>query len=367
MSDPSRQPRFCHQCGAALPPAPARFCIECGAPIRGIAAPVEPELPPAPLAREAGAPTIKLANANVPQQVIGGTVKLPASGAVPPGLWVLNTPPGPEDVVAIYPPLRPVRGGWSGLIGRGWQAAGSRARGSQTIFRFQAEVTWFPAPDCGDGLRLVAQVSASSRAWEGRARRGFRFGVSRDGPMTIVSAVWQDANGHEQHELPLPQIQIMAPPRVPRVSDFDESPALLNAREANLWARDSQATGAYRPWRDQLVQEHTLVGRGIALIPLSEGPRAWIGRIIEKVVYDRYRAKVLQPFTCSLAEWKKQLKLIGNEARALGLDLDPALAAEWWLDRNGYDGVIFTKAHARYKVDRVLIVFRRSQLAKIKD
>lgn len=361
-------PRFCHNCGAELPSEQARFCIECGVPIRGAAEAATPAAPE-PL-QAVGTPTIQLPNARVGQQVIGGTVKLPGSGAVPPGLWVIDTPPGPDDVVAIYPPLRAVRDGWSGLVGRGWHAAGSEARGSQTIFHFHSEVLWFPAPGCGSGLRLSSKISANSRAWEGRGRRGFRFGVQRDGPMQIVHSFWQDGAGREVFGQSLPQIQIMAPPRVPRVSDIDEQPALLDAREANLWVGESQAKGAYRLWRDQLVQEHTPVGRGITLIPLREGrsgPRSWFGRLVATMQADRYRVRVMQPFTCTLAAWKGQIKKIRQEAQALGLDLDPALAAEWWLDRNGYDGVIFTAARARYDAEQVLIVFRRGQLAQIKD
>jgi hypothetical protein len=76
---------------------------------------------------------------------------------------------------------------------------------------------------------------------------------------------------------------------------------------------------------------------------------------------------VEQPFVCVLAEWPGRLGRIREEARALGLDLEPALAAEWWLDRHGYDGVIFTGAQRRYRAEQVLIVFRRAQLAQIRD
>jgi hypothetical protein len=363
MSDQPLRPRFCPNCGAALPADPARFCIECGTAIRGAPAIIEDEPPDS-------APSFQLPNARAPQQVIGGTVKLPDSGAVPPGLWVRDQPPGPADVVAIYPPLRPVRGGWSGLVGRGWRAAGSEDRRERTIFHFRAEVPWFPAPGCGGGLSLITEVAASSQTWDGRGRRGFRFGVSRDGPMGIVRALWQDAEGRALEDRPLPQIQIMAPPRVARVSDLEETPGLLDAREAALWAGDSQAAGAYRLLRDEVIQEHTPVGRGITLIPLRggrEGPLPWWGRLLPGVQPARYRARVLRPFSCTMDEWPAHLEAIGAEARALGLDLDPALAAEWWLDRHGHDGVIFSAARARYQAERVLIVFRRAQLTRIKD
>ncbi|HMQ33629.1 MAG TPA: zinc ribbon domain-containing protein [Chloroflexaceae bacterium] len=364
MDDRRPPPKFCPQCGAALPPDAARFCIACGRPVRG-RAPAEDEGPAAALG-----PTVRLANAAVPQQAIGGTVKLPASGAVPPGLWVLDEPPGPADVVAIYPPLRPVRGGWSGLVGRGWRPAGSEAAGQRMVFHFVAPVEWFPAEGCGAGLRLAVEVAASSRAWEGKGRRGFRFGLRRDGPMRVVAAGWRDGAGGPVADRPLPQIQIMAPPRVPRVADLDDEPARLDAREAALWAEGSQAHGAYRLHREQLMQEHTPAGRGITLVPLregSEGGRPWWGRLLSGMAPARYRARVERPLLCELGAWAARLRAIGAEARGLGLDLEPALAAEWWLDRNGHDGVVFTGARARYGAERVVIVFRRGQLAQIRD
>lgn len=355
----SLPPKFCPQCGAALPTGGARFCIGCGARMRDAAGADPDEL------AEAAAPTVRLPNAGVPQQVIGGTVKLPATGAVPPGLWYLDQPPGPADVVAIYPPLRPVRAGWSGLIGRGWRAAGSEAAGPQMLFHFVAPVAWFPADGCGAGLRLLVEVAASSRAWEGTGRRGFRFGLRRDGPMRVLGARWE---GPGAAQLPLPQIQIMAPPRVPRVADLDDEPARLDAREAALWVKGSQAQGVYRLYRDQLMQEHTPAGRGITLIALREGRAAdgpWWTRLLPGALPARYRARVEQPYTCRLVDWPARLKDLRAEARALGLDLEPALAAEWWLDRGGYDGVVFTGAQGRYGADQVTIVFRRSQLAQV--
>lgn len=384
MDEPRRRPaKFCPQCGEALPPGGARFCITCGSPVRG-PAPAEDDAPDLPLGDAASmpeadarrlpaaatGPTLRLPNAGVAQQVIGGTVKLPSTGAVPPGLWVLDTPPGPDAIVAIYPPLRAVRGGWSGLIGRGWRFTGSEADGPKMVFHFVAPVTWFPADGCGAGLSLAVEVAASSRAWEGKERRGFRFGLRRDGPMRVVTALWRDRDGAPLADRPLPQIQIMAPPRVPRVADLDEEPAQLDAREAALWAQGSHAQGAYRLYRDQLMQEHTPVGRGITLVPLREGReggRSWLGRVLSPMLTARYRARVERPLTCPLREWPARLKAIRAEASGLGLDLEPAQAAEWWLDRHGHDGVFFTAAQARYGVERVVIVFRKGQLARIRD
>jgi hypothetical protein len=174
-SQPSvRQPRFCRHCGVTLPPTNPRFCIECGGSI-GSGAP-EPQAAPAP-------PTVRLPNAGVAQSVIGGTMRLPTSGAIPPGLWFGEQPPGPDDVVAIYAPLRAIVGGWSGLIGKGWRAGAEppSATGSRMTFSFEASRDWFPSAGCGQGLRLQVDVLARAEADEGRTRRGFRY-RARPGP-----------------------------------------------------------------------------------------------------------------------------------------------------------------------------------------
>jgi hypothetical protein len=84
-------------------------------------------------------------------------------------------------------------------------------------------------------------------------------------------------------------------------------------------------------------------------------------------VPERYRVRLERPFSCALADWPGQLSRIREEARGLGLDLEPALAAEWWLDRYGHDGVILSGAQARYQVERVVIIFRYRQLARLRD
>lgn len=359
----SNTPKFCGKCGAALPPGQPRFCIECGQPLRGAGAPAEAPAPASATKGPAGA-TVRLGNARVEQSVIGGTVQLPSSGAVPPGIWVRDEPPGPADVVAIYPPLRAVKGGWSGQTGRGWRRVERAAAGSRMIFRFEADVEWFPAPGCGGGRRLAVRVAASSQAVEGKERRGFRYGLRRDGPMQVIAANWLDGAGG-----PLPQIQIMAPPRVPRVSDFDEEVATMPDREAALWAVGTLTPGLHRLRLDGLpAQEHTPVGRGISLIPLPEGERApsWWQRLTGGLGEVRYRVRLERPFVCALAEWEQRLPRVRDEARQLGLDLDPAQAAEWWLDRYGHDGVIFTAAAARYSAERVVIAFRRAQLVQVR-
>jgi hypothetical protein len=367
MTTPSRRPKFCPDCGEPLPPGAPRFCVACGEPT-GWEGGAEP---PSQAPMASTGPTVQLANARVPQEVIGGTMRLPDAGATPPGLWTRDEPPGPADVLAIYAPLRAVRRGWSGLVGRGWQAAGSAREGEITVFLFRASVDWFPADGCGGGLRLQATIEASSHTdVAGRTRRGFRFGLRRDGPMRVVAAAWRDAEGRPVDERPLPQLQIMAPPRVPRLYEAGEGPALLDAQSAHEWATGSQASVAYKLFYGHLHQEHTPAGRGCTLIPLREAEgagRPWWRRLLEGRQFQRFRVRLERPLRCRLADWPGQLDRIRAEASALGLDLDPATAAEWWLDRNGHDGVIFSEAQERYGAEQALIVFSFAQLAEIQD
>lgn len=360
---PSRQPRFCADCGEALPPGTPRFCVACGEPTGFVG----DEEPPGRAPAASTGPTVQLANARVAQEVIGGTVRLPASGAVPPGLWTHDEPPGSQAVLAIYAPLRAVRRGWSGQTGRGWRAAGSALEGTTTVFLFRAEVEWFPAEGCGAGLRLQATIEASSHsADEGRRRRGFRFGLKRDGPMRVVRAAWHNADGTPLVDRPLPQLQIMAPPRVPRLYELAERPLRMDARAAHEWAAGSQASGAFRPLHGTLYQEHTPAGRGCTLLPLRDSaPTPWWRRLLLDRPPERYRVRMERPLRCRLDAWPGLLGRMREEARALGLDLEPATAAEWWLDRNGHDGVIFSAAEARYSAEEALIIFGFGQLAQL--
>jgi hypothetical protein len=314
---------------------------------------------------------VRLGNAGVEQSVIGGTMRLPTSGAIPPGLWVLDEPPGPDAVLALYAPLRAVVGGWSGLVGKGWQADGSQDQpDGRAIFRFSAAVEWFPASGCGGGLRLRARIAAESRGKEGRERRGFRYLAHHDAPMALIDASWVGPDGAPRPDMPAPQIQIMAPPRVPRVSDYDEQVASMAVAEAERWARGSQAPGLYHLTSALVpVQEQTPAGRGIALAPVGLIESQLRGLIPQGIISfsagERYRVRLERPYTCDLGAWGRQLKKIRAEARDLGMAMEAEPAAEWWLDRNGYDGVIFTRAQSRYRADRAVIVFRRSQLVLV--
>lgn len=380
-------PKFCRHCGTQLPHGQPRYCIECGGNVAPYDAPALPPSPqPTPVIRSTGlpahtrspkgrvAPTVRLGNAGVEQSVIGGTVQLPTSGAIPPGLWVLDESPGPDSVLAIYAPLRAVVGGWSGLIGKGWHADGTSDQpDGRAIFHFSANVEWFPAAGCGGGLRLRARIGAESRGKEGRERRGFRYLAHHDAPMNVHSAIWHQADGTPRPDLPIPQLQVMAPPRIPRISDYDDQIANMSAAEAELWAKGSHTSGIYRisgvnPTVTP-AQAQTPAGRGITLTPVGRFEKQLRGIIPQGLIDfgagDRFRVRIGNPYTCELVTWSQQLKQIRTEAHNLGIPMEAEPAAEWWLDRNGYDGVIFTKAKARYNADHAVIAFRRSQLVRV--
>jgi len=352
-SQPSvRQPRFCRHCGVALPPTNPRFCIECGGSIGA-----------APLPQAAATPpTVRLPNAGVAQSVIGGTMRLPTSGAIPPGLWFGEQPPGPDDVVAIYAPLRAIVGGWSGLSGMGWQPdeqAPASAVGARMIFRFAARREWFPAASCGRGMRLEVQLLAQAEADEGRSRRGFRYRARHDPPMEVAAAWWVDPATGARSDRALPQIQIMAPPRVPRVSDYAEAVAAMPERDAEAWAREGQIHGQFRLLNS--AQQRTPAGRGL---PLAEVGTPWFPLRLLGRVNPAYRLRAFHPLICRWDAWKQLQGRMEAEARGLGLDLATDLVVEWWLDRQGHDCVVFDGAKSLYGYERVAIAFRRAQVAR---
>ncbi|MCS6889608.1 MAG: zinc ribbon domain-containing protein [Chloroflexus sp.] len=359
MSNIRPSPRFCPQCGAPLPPGEPRFCIECGHALGaapGMAG-------PAP--SSAGRMTVRLPNARVEQSVIGGTVKLPSSGAIPPGMWVLDEPPSAQAVVALYAPLRAVVGGWSGLSGQGWRRAERQAMaGSRVAFTFLAERVWFPAPGCGGGLQLHVTIAATAEAQEGRERLGFRYREGDDPPMEVVSAEWRTGDGETVVQHPIPAIQIMAPPRIPRVSDLPEAIRRASRGEADRWVDGSATRGTYQLLGGD-VQQRTPAGRGLVLVEVAETERRnWLQRLFV-LTPSRYRARIERPFTVDWGQWKQQVKAIQREAASLGLDIETDAAVEWWLDRYGYDGVIFTGARQRYQCDQVIVAFRRGQLVQV--
>jgi hypothetical protein len=307
---------------------------------------------------------VQLPNARGEQSVIGGTIKLPTSGAIPPGLWFQDQPPGVDDVIAIYAPLRAVVGGWSGLSGAGWQPSPdgpALAEGTRMIFRFETEREWFPASGYGLGMRLHIRLLAQSDAAEGRTRRGFRYRAHHDAPMEVVAVWWTDPVTRERVERPVPQIQIMAPPRARRISDYDEEIVTMPAADAEAWARQGEIHGRFQLLYDS--QQRTPAGRGL---PLAEVSAPWLPlRLLGQPAPPaaQYRVQAFRPLIISWKDWRKLQTRIRAEARGLGLDLGTDLVVEWWLDRQGHDCVVFEDAKRQYGHQRVVVAFRRAQIA----
>lgn len=362
MTTPSNPtPRFCGQCGATLPPTNPRFCIECGAAVRAASGPLPAEEPaPAPAAT---GPTVRLANARTEQLVIGGTMRLPSSGAVPPGLWVLPEPPGPDDVVAVYAPLRAVVGGWSATTSDGWKKLGQEWAddgSSRDLVQFAVERSWFPATGAGRDLRLNARIVASSFAEEGKTRRGFRYRSGSDAPMDVAASWWIDGRGKVVRDLQVPQIQLMAPPRTPRISDYNEQIGEMDVREAEIWARQGEVHGVFRA--DTTNQQRTPVGRGIPLWAL-------IGGTLFMPLMDNnqplYRVKLLRPLVCRPGDWPALTERMRREAAGLGLDMQTDAIVEWWLDQQGHDGAVFERGAYPNSRGLVAVAFRRSQIVRM--
>ncbi len=360
-------PRFCGHCGAALPSNNPRFCIECGKPIT-YHEPVDQtplDEPASSGTYEATGITVHLPNARGAQSVVGGTVKLPTAGAAPPGLWFLEELPGLDDTIAIYAPLRAIVGGWSATTSDGWHKrsqAWAQDGTSRSLVRFEVEREWFAAPGAAKNNRLRVRIGAASYADEGRTRRGFRYRIAADPPMEVLEACWIDGNRRAHRDIPVPQIQIMAPPRIRRISDYDEPIQLMHVREAEIWAAEGVVRGVYR--LPNAIQQRTLVGRGI---PLLEVPGGALFSRLTGTLYQLHRVRMMNPLICKPGAWQMLLTRITTEARGLGLDMEADSMIEWWLDRQGYDAAIFERGAHSYGGGRAVIAFRRSQIVAIQS
>lgn len=357
---PSNQqpPRFCGQCGAALPPGMPQFCIECGHRV-GISAEHVPDVvQPHPIS----GPTVRLPNARSEQSVIGGTMKLPTAGALPPGLWLRPEMPGADDVIAVYAPLRAVVGGWSGTTSDGWRKVDqswAHDGSSRELVRFDVQREWFAALGCAEGARLRVRLSATSYAAEGRTRRGFRYHIGADPPMELADARWFDADGRPCPGVPIPQVQIMAPPRVLRVSDYSEAIQHMSMREAVQWAR---VGSVHMPLRmPDSTQQRTPVGRGISLFEVPGGSML---RSLAGLVFQLSYVQVRHPLVVDAGTWGPLQQRIQGEARGLGLDMPTDAVIEWWLDRQGYDGAWFKSNAHPFALGGAVVVFRRSQIVQ---
>jgi hypothetical protein len=351
-------PKFCAQCGAELPPSEPRFCVECGKPVRAATIEVGDDATPV-----ATGPTVRLANAASEQAVVGGTIKLPTDGAIPPGLWFAPEPPGAERVLAVYVPLRAVVNGWSGRVEDGWEKVDQHWAddgSSRDLVRFEIRREWFAAPGAAENLRLQVLIGASSYAEEGRTRRGFRYRNLHDPPMQVLEAYW--TRDHlAQRAILVPQIQLMAPPRVARVSDLPESIRQMNPREADVWVRGGSVTGLFR--LPNATQLRTPVGRGLVLHEIPPASRFFanlMGRR-ERI----YRVRMQKPLIVVRGQWDSLVERISSEAALLGLDLGSDAMIEWWLEREGYDGALFEERAHEYGNGRVAIAFRRVPTASL--
>ncbi len=363
-------PRFCPQCGVALPAGAPRFCIACRhellQPVAAVRAPdaaTGAMLPAAPAGFAATGATVRLSNAGVVQTVVGGTIKLPTDGAIPPGMWFAAEPPGPDDTIALYAPLRAVVGGWSGTTTDGWRKIGpipADDGSGMLLIRFDAWRIWFPARGAGEGLRLHARIVAASHADHGRTRRGFTYRVNGDPPMRVYESWWTDAE-NRRIERPLPFIQLMAPPRVPRISDLAEQIGMLSLREAERLVRGSAAPGVFT--LPDPAQQRTPLGRGIILHSVPGG--VFGAAFTSLAGRPQYRVKIDRPFSSDLRTWPQQRQVIVKEAHDLGLDFDTDPVVEWWLDRNGHDGALLDVPFAEYGTNRIAIAFRRNQIVRV--
>jgi hypothetical protein len=346
---------YCPQCGAARLSEEARFCIECGAEFH------LDDQPEQPIAETA--PAVHLPNARVDQRVLGGTVRLPTANAVPPGMWLPDTMPTPTDVVAVYVPLKAIVSGWSGLSDAGWALSEQlppESNSTSPRFRFQTVREWFPADGQLDGQRLMVRVEAEAEAEEGRSRRGFRYRSQYDPPMTVRDAWWADRHGRRLTN-PLPRIQLMAPPRIPRISDFRETIQDVQATDALAWAREGKIHEPFHLLQER--QQRTPVGRGL---PLGAVGTNGVLAQIRDWQRTRYYVQLFYPLICTWKAWEQLQASVQTKAAELGLNFETDATVEWWLDQQGYDSVVFDGVTERYGYRRAAIAFRRAQIVRVR-
>ncbi len=353
MKEYSVPARYCPHCGAARLSGEARFCIECGAEL-------DLDGPPEQQPAEA-APAVHLANARVDQRVLGGTVRLPTADAVPPGMWLPDELPNISDVVAVYVPLKAIVGGWSGLSDAGWtlnEQLPPEPNSTSPRFRFQAIREWFPTAGRLADQRLMVQVEAEAEAEEGRSRRGFRYRSHYDPPMEVRDAWWVDQQNRRLNH-PLPRIQIMAPPRIPRISDVREEIQDMLATDALAWAREGKIHEPFHLLQER--QQRTPVGRGLPLGAV--GTNGLIAQFRERN-RQRYYVQLFYPLICTWTAWEQLQSTVQTKAAELGLAFETDATIEWWLDQQGYDSVVFDGVAERYGYRRTAIAFRRAQIMR---
>ncbi len=130
----------------------------------------------------------------------------------------------------------------------------------------------------------------------------------------------------------------------------------MAAADAEAWARQGEVPGRFKLLYES--QQRTPAGRGL---PLAEVSAPWLPlRLLGQTAQPgAYRLQAFRPLVIKWNDWRKLQTRISAEARGLGLDLGTDLVVEWWLDRQGHDGVVFEDAKRKYGHPRVAIAFRR--------
>jgi hypothetical protein len=257
--------------------------------------------------------------------------------------------------------LRAIVGGWSGLLKAGWRPGPEQphsADSGMATFAFDTRRLWFASGTCAGGLRLHVHIRALAEADVGRTRRGFHYRSHYDPPMEVVEAWWADAAG-ARVDAPPPRIQIMAPPRIKRVSDYDEQIGAMPPDRAVAWAREGSIPDGCVLLEGS--QQRTPAGRGLPLGVASSAP--FLRRLLGQPRV-RHFVRARNPLACAWSEWVQLQPRIQAEASGFGLDMDTDAVVEWWLDRAGHDAIVLdgVPGYAIYR--RVVIAFRRSQIVR---
>ena len=110
------------------------------------------------------------------------------------------------------------------------------------------------------------------------------------------------------------------------------------------------------------TQQRTPAGRGIPLFELTTADA--LLRLAGRL--DRvYRVQLRAPLVCQPGVWERLQPRIQSDARSLGLDMLSDAVVEWWLDRQGHDGVVFEQGAHPNGRGRMVVAFRRAQIAEI--
>lgn len=152
----------------------------------------------------------------------------------------------------------------------------------------------------------------------------------------------------------------MAPPRVPRISDYEEPIRAFPALDARACALEGRIHEVCHLLNER--QQRTPAGRGLVLGLARSAP--FFKRLFG-APSEQYYVQVDHPFVCTWPAWVELQPRIHAEAQEFGLAMGTDAVVEWWLDRKGHDCVLFEDVQQQYPYQRVVIAFRRSQIIKI--